>query len=218
MAEALAAVGIEVEEQFADADQQRHSATLGMWVFLLTELLLFAGLFLSALVIRVMHPESATAAAQHLKMWIGAVNTAVLIVSSFTMSAAIELSKLGRQRWMVRCMLITAGLGAVFLMLKSYEYWVDYQEHMMPFLASRPYELADDLPTRLFVDLYYITTGLHGGHLTVGIGIMLVMAWQAGRAGFLERHQNRIEVVGLYWHFIDLIWILAFPTLYVLNR
>ena len=212
------AVGIEVEEHFADADQQRHAATLGMWVFLLTELLLFSGLFLSALVIRVLHPEAAHAAAEHLKLWIGATNTAVLITSSFTMSAAIELSKLGRQRWMVRCMLITAGLGVLFLLLKGYEYWVDYQEHMVPFFGWRPYELAGDLPSRLFVDLYFITTGLHGGHLTIGIGIMLVMAWQASRAGFLQHHQNRIEIVGLYWHFIDLIWIIVFPTLYVLNR
>lgn len=115
------AVGIKVEEHFQTAEQQRETAKLGMWVFLLTELLLFSGMFVSALVIRVMHPDSVTAVALHLKFWIGATNTAVLIVSSFCMSGAIELSRLGLRRPMIVCMLATAGFGALFLMLKGYE-------------------------------------------------------------------------------------------------
>jgi cytochrome c oxidase subunit 3 len=211
-------VGIKVEEHFQNAEQQRETSKLGMWTFLLTELLLFSGMFVSALVIRVMHPASVTAVALHLKFWIGATNTLVLIVSSFFMSAAIELSRLGRQRAMVRCMLMTAGLGVVFLLLKSYEYYRDYVEHMTPFLSWRRYELAGDPSSRLFTDLYFIITGLHAVHLTIGIGIMLTMAWLASRKGFLAAHQNRIEITGLYWHFIDLIWIVVFPTLYLLNR
>jgi cytochrome c oxidase subunit 3 len=211
-------VGIKVEEHFHTAEQQRETAKLGMWVFLLTELLLFSGLFVSALVIRVMHPESVTAVALHLKFWIGATNTAVLILSSFVMSIAIELSRLGRQKAMVRCMQLTAALGVVFLLLKGYEYYRDYVEYMMPFLPNRRYELVGDPASRLFTDLYFIITGLHAVHLTIGIGLMLVMAWLAGKAGFLQRHQNRIEIIGLYWHFIDLIWMIVFPTLYLLNR
>lgn len=211
-------VGIKVEEQFENADQQRETAKLGMWTFLATELLLFSGLFLTALVIRVLHPDSVTAVALHLKYWIGATNTAVLICSSLTMSVAIELSRLGAQRWMVRFMLFTAALGVLFLMLKGFEYFKDYQEHMMPFLPNYRFELAGDPAARLFTDLYFITTGLHGLHLTIGVGLMLVMAALANREGFLEHHFNRIEVVGLYWHFIDLIWMVVFPTLYLLNR
>jgi cytochrome c oxidase subunit 3 len=211
-------VGIKLEEHFNSEEQQRETAKLGMWVFLLTELLLFSGMFVSALVIRVMHPGSVTAVALHLKYWIGATNTAVLILSSFTMSIAIELSRLGRQRLMVRFMLLTAAIGAVFLMLKGYEYYRDYVEHMMPFLPFRPYELAGDPSSRLFTDLYFIITGLHAVHLTIGIGIMLVMSWFASQPHFLQRHQNRIEITGLYWHFIDLIWMVVFPTLYLLNR
>ena len=188
-----------------------------MWVWLVTELLLFAGLFLAALITRVMHPESVTAAAQHLKFWIGATNTAVLICSSLTMSGAIEMSRLGWQRGMVRCMVATAGLGTLFLTLKGYEYYRDYAEHMTPFLA-RPYALVGDDPSQIFVNIYYVTTALHGLHLTTGVTIMLVLAWQASAPGYLTRHQNRIEVYGLYWHFIDLIWIIVFPVLYVLNR
>lgn len=211
-------VGIEREEHFTTDDQQAHAAKFGMWCWLLTELLLFAGLFLTALVTRIMHPASVTAATTHLKFWIGATNTVVLIVSSFTMSGAIELSRIGWQRGMVRCMLATAALGTTFLILKGYEYYEDWDEHMMPFLRGRPFELAHDRPSTLFVDLYYVTTGLHGLHLTTGVSILLVMTWMASRPDFLEKHQNRIEIFGLYWHFIDLIWIIVFPVLYVLNR
>jgi cytochrome c oxidase subunit III len=213
-----AAVGVEVEEQFFTEEQQRHAATMGMWVFLLTELLLFSGLFLSALTIRILHPDAVTAAALHLKFWIGATNTAVLILSSFTMSIAIELSKMGWQKPMVRFMRITAGLGVLFLMLKGYEYYRDYVEHMTPFLSWREYDLRGNPASQLFVNLYYIITLLHGGHLTIGITIVLIMAAQASKPGYLTRRQNRIEITGLYWHFIDLIWIIVFPTLYLVNR
>ncbi len=209
--------GIEVEEQFANADQQRRAAELGMWAWLLTELLLFGGLFLGALVLHYLHPASVQAAAQHLKFWIGATNTVILICSSLTMSGAIMLSRLGGQTWMVRCMLATAALGSLFLVLKGYEYYRDYAEHVTPFL-SRPYALAGDAASQLFVNLYFLTTALHGLHLTTGVMILLGLTWQASRPHYLERHQNRIEVFGLYWHFIDLIWITAFPVLYVVGR
>lgn len=211
-------VGIEREEHFTTDGQQTHAAKFGMWCWLLTELLLFAGLFLTALVIRIVHPDSVTPVARHLKFWIGATNTAVLICSSLTMSGAIEMSRLGWQRGMLRCMLATASLGTMFLILKGYEYYEDWDEHMMPFLHARPYELSRDPSSILFVDLYYITTGLHGLHLFTGVSILLAMTWLARKPDFLQTHQNRIEIFGLYWHFIDLIWIIVFPVLYVLNR
>jgi len=182
-----------------------------------TELLLFAGLFLCALILRLQHPQSVTLATTHLKFWIGAINTGVLICSSFTMSTAIVASRLGLRRLMLAALLSTAALGSLFLALKGFEYYQDYDEHMMPFL-DRPYALAADQATRLFVDVYYITTGLHGLHLLTGLSILLWLTWRASRPGFLQAHQNRIEIYGLYWHFIDLIWIIVFPVLYVLNR
>ena len=212
------AVGIALAHHFEDVAQQRYAGTLGIWAWLLTELLLFAGLFLTALILRVLHPEATQLAARHLKFWIGAVNTVVLICSSLTMSAAIAFSQMGWRRAMLRAMLATAALGTLFLVLKGYEYWSDYEEHLMPFLANRPYELADAPASRLFLSLYYVATSLHALHLFTGIGILLGMTWMAAKPGFLARHQNWIEVYGLYWHFIDLIWIIAFPTLYVVNR
>ena len=218
MSEALAdGVGIEVIEQFETEDQQRRAGILGMWAWLLTELLLFAGLFLIAVILRVQYPEAVHKAVAHLKFWIGAANTVVLIVSSFTMSAAIEFSRLGLQRWTVRAMMATAALGSLFLLLKGYEWYADIQEHMAPFL-NQPFELADDKQATLFVNLYWVTTGLHGFHLITGVTILMILALQARAEGYLGRHQNRIEVYGLYWHFIDLIWIMVFPILYVIGR
>jgi len=211
------AAGIELAEQFTTVDQQRRVGTLGMWAWLMTELLLFAGLFLTAAVLRIMYPESVQAASQHLKMWIGAANTVLLITSSLTMTAGIELSKMGRNRDTARALLATGALGTAFMLLKSYEYYSDYAEHMMPFL-DRPYALAGDNASQLFVSLYYVATLLHAVHLTIGIATVATMAWLVHRAGYLTKHQNRIELVGLYWHFIDLIWIIAYPTLYLVNR
>jgi cytochrome c oxidase subunit 3 len=209
--------GIELAEQFTTVEQQRHVAKLGMWAWLVTELLLFAGLFLTALVIRIQYPGSAEAASSHLKMWIGAINSVVLIISSLCMTAAIELSKMGRSRDVTHALLATGGLGLLFLCFKTFEYYVDWSEHMMPFL-NRPYALGSDSASQLFVDLYYITTGLHFVHLSIGIGLVTVLALQVRRSGFLHRHQNHVEITGLYWHFIDLIWLIAFPTLYMVNR
>ncbi len=211
------AVGIAVVEQFSTEDQQRRASMLGMWIWLATELLLFAGLFLVATILRLTHPASVVAAARHLKFWIGATNTLILICSSLTMSGAIMTSRLGWQRAMIRCMLVTAALGSAFLVLKGYEYYQDYVEHMTPFL-HRPYALQGDAASILYIDLYFLATALHGLHLTTGVAIMLGLARQASAPGYLHRHQNRIEVYGLYWHFIDLIWIIVFSLLYVINR
>ena len=211
------AVGVDLQEQFTEVRQQRHAAMLGMWSWLLTELLLFAALFLIAMVLRILHPASVRNAAHHLEFGIGAANTVVLIVSSLTMSGAIVTSRLGLQRVMVWCMGATAALGTLFLVLKGYEWYLDYRDHLVPFMA-RPYDLAGDRASILYVDLYYVATALHGFHLTTGVAILLVLTLQARTSGYLSRHQNRIEVYGLYWHFIDLMWIMVYTIIYVANR
>ena len=219
MSEPLAeGVGIARAHQFETVAQQRYAATLGIWAWLITELLLFSALFLVALITRLQHPEATVAAARHLKFWIGATNTVVLICSSLTMSLAIVFSREGWQRAMVRAMLATAALGLLFLALKGCEYYADYAEHMMPFLSGRPFALGETPAARLFVNLYYVATLLHALHLSTGIVLLLGLTWMAAKPTFLARHQNWIEVYGLYWHFIDLIWVLAFPILYVVNR
>ena len=218
MAEALAdGVGIELQHHFTNVRQQRHAAMLGMYAWLLTELLLFAALFLISLVLRLLHPASVQNATHHLEFWVGCANTVVLIVSSLTMSGAIVCSRMGLQRLMVRFMLATAALGTLFLVLKGYEWFKDYLDHLVPFMA-RPYELAGDPYSILYIDLYYVATALHGFHLLTGVAILLVLAVQARAEGYLGRHQNRIEIYGLYWHFIDLMWIMVWTIIYVMNR
>ena len=218
MAEALAdGVGVELHEQFTEVRQQRHAAALGMWSWLLTELLLFSALSLIALILRILHPSSVQNATRHLEFWIGCANTVILIVSSLTMSGAIMTSRLGLQRLMVWCMYITAALGTGFLVLKGYEWYLDYLDHLVPFMA-RPYDLAGDPYSILYVDLYYVATALHGFHLLTGVSILMVLTIQARAEGYLSRHQNRIEVYGLYWHFIDLMWIMVWTIIYVMNR
>ncbi len=210
--------GIKTHEQFSNPAQQKRAAELGMWAWLLTELLLFGGLFLIALVLRYEYPDSVHAATMHLKFWIGAANTTILICSSLTMSGAIMLSRMGGQRLMVRCMLATMALGTLFMCLKCFEWYLDWDEHMAPFILARPYELAGDPQSRLFVNLYFVATGLHGFHLTTGVSILAGLTWMARRPGFLSRHQNWIEIFGLYWHFIDLIWIMVYTIIYVMGR
>jgi cytochrome c oxidase subunit 3 len=211
------AVGVEVEEQFSSETHQRETAKLGMWLFLATELLIFSGMFICALVLRVQDPQSVAAVTKHLQYWIGATNTGVLILSSFTMSVAIEASRLGERRIVRGSLLVTAALGGLFICLKAYEYYRDWAGHMMPFFGGK-YELAGDPQSHLFLDLYYLITGVHAIHLSIGIGLMLFMSHAARKPDFLKKHQNRIEISGLYWHFIDLIWIIVFPTLYLLNK
>ncbi len=211
------AIGVQVEEQFASEKHQRETAKFGIWLFLSTELLIFSGMFVCALVLRVMYPHSVANTAKHLQYWIGATNTGVLILSSFTMSVAIEASRLGERRTVLNSMLATASLGSVFVCLKAYEYYLDWTGKMMPFFGGK-YALQDDAPSRLFLDLYYLITGVHAIHLSIGIGLMLYMANAARQPDFLAKHQNRVEISGLYWHFIDLIWIIVFPTLYLLNK
>ena len=211
-------IGIEVQGHFHNAAQQKRAAELGMWTWLLTELLLFGGLFCVALVLHTVYPDSVRAAAGKLNLTIGAINSVVLICSSLTMSGAIMLSRLGGQRWMVRCMLATAALGSLFLVLKGYEWYLDYVEHLTPFLSHRPYALAGDNPSKLFINLYFATTALHGVHLVTGVSILLWLTRRASRPLFLTQHQNWIEIYGLYWHFIDLMWIIVFPVLYVVGR
>lgn len=203
-------------EHFESYAEQRSASVLGMWVFLVNELLLFAGLFMTALALRLLHPEAVLAAGEHLKWWLGALNTVVLVTSSLTMTFAIEAARSFERRTAVLCLALTAGLGALFLGIKGLEYYLEYEEHLMPFL-DRPFALPD-AASRLYMNLYFVATGLHGLHLLIGVGLVLGLALRVSRPGFLEAKPTHVEITGLYWHFIDFIWMLLFATLYLVNR
>ena len=206
-----------VAEQFSDGVQQHRAARLGMWIFLATELLLFGGIFLQVAVQTMRHPASVSEAARHLEWYMGAINSVVLLTSSLAMSTAVEAAREGRDKLARAALLVTPLLGFVFLGIKGTEYLGDYHDHLMPFLTSQRGAYPDPAGA-LWLNLYYAATGLHALHLTTGILLLLTVRVLAGKAGWLTRRWIVVEIVGLYWQFVDFIWMLLFPLLYLMNR
>ncbi len=203
-------------EQFDDPAQQREAATLGMWVFLVTEVMLFGGMFTAYSAYRWIYRAAWTAGSAHMLLVVGAVNTAVLLVSSFMMAQAVQAATLGQRRRQVVYLALTASLGCVFLALKGYEYWSHYREGLVPGRLWH-YAGAHPRPVQIFFYLYYAMTGLHAVHLTVGVLLVGVLTVLAARGTFSARYHTPVEVIGLYWHLIDVIWIFLFPLFYLVQ-
>jgi cytochrome c oxidase subunit 3 len=203
--------------QFEDLDQQRDAATLGMWIFLVTEVLFFGGLFLVYAVYRAWYPEAFAESSKELLVWAGTLNTAVLITSSLTMALAVHAAQAGDRRTLVLMLLVTMALGCVFLGVKAFEYWTEIREHHVP---SADFQFAADqlLHAQIFFSLYFIMTGLHAIHMIIGLGVMAVMVWLSWRGRITREYANPIEITGLYWHFVDIVWIFLFPLLYLIGR
>jgi cytochrome c oxidase subunit 3 len=210
-----------LEHQFRDLGQQHDTASLGMWVFLATEVLIFGALFLGVAVYRYKYPESFEAASVKLNVTIGGINTVVLLVSSLMMVLAVHCARLGQGRRVVRFLLLTAGLGVLFLVFKAYEYYTDYRDYLIPGWRFQPEEWTGEkvnaYQVQLFLMFYWIMTGLHALHVTIGIIAVLVMAWLAGKGKFSSAYYSPVDVTGLYWHFVDLVWIFLLPMLYLLG-
>ena len=203
--------------QFDDLDQQRDAATLGMWVFLVTEVLFFGGLFLTYSVYRSWYPQAFAASSHELVVWAGTLNTAVLITSSLTMALAVHAAQTGERRPMLMFLIITMLLGATFLGVKAFEYYTEYAEHHIPGLDFR-FEPEYFRHAQIFFSLYFMMTGLHALHMVIGLGIMSVMLWWAWRGTITAEYYSPIEISGLYWHFVDIVWIFLFPLLYLIGR
>jgi cytochrome c oxidase subunit 3 len=203
--------------QFDDLEQQKEAGSLGMWVFLATELLFFGGLFAAYLVYRNSYPAAFTAGSHELLVWAGATNTAVLITSSLTMALAVHAAQAGDRRALLRFLLITMALGSLFLGIKAFEYYAEYLEHHIPG-ANFQFDTSEFSHAQLFFSLYFVMTGLHALHMVIGLGVMSVMAWWAYRGVITETYYIPIELSGLYWHFVDIVWIFLFPLLYLVGR
>jgi cytochrome c oxidase subunit 3 len=188
-----------------------------MWLFLVTEVLFFGGLFLVYSVYRAWYPEAFAAASHELVVWAGTLNTVVLITSSLTMALAVHAAQTGHRRALVALLLTTMLLGCVFLGVKAFEYRTEYLEHHIPGLAFQ-FEPEQFLHAQIFFSLYFIMTGLHALHMIIGLGIMSVMVWMSWRGIITPEYYNPIEVSGLYWHFVDIVWIFLFPLLYLIGR
>jgi cytochrome c oxidase subunit III len=202
---------------FDSLGQQTEAATLGMWVFLVTEVLFFGGLFATYSVYRSWYPDAFAAASHELDVTLGTINTAVLITSSLTMALAVHAAQLGQRRLLMIFLVVTMLLGGAFLGIKSVEYYHKFVEHHIPG-AGFQFEKEYFRHAQIFFSLYFIMTGLHALHMVIGIGIMLVMLWWSWRGTVTAEYYSPIEISGLYWHFVDIVWIFLFPLLYLIGR
>jgi cytochrome c oxidase subunit 3 len=224
-----------VAHHFIDARQQHEAAILGMWSFLATEVLFFGGLFLAYVIYRTQAPIQVATAARHLNVWLGALNTGVLLVSSLLVALAVREARLGNPHAVVRLLLGTIALGFVFLIVKAFEWSADWHEHLVPFFGNWDWEfhiLAHDRERmlaqgvapehiemyRMFYVLYFFMTGLHGLHIVVGLGVFAVITWLVWKKRASGGFANMVEVSGLYWHFVDIVWVFLYPLLYLIDR
>jgi cytochrome c oxidase subunit III len=203
--------------QFDTLEQQIEASTLGMWVFLVTEVLFFGGLFTTYCVYRSFYPADFSAASHELDIVLGTVNTVVLITSSLTMALAVHAAQLGERRPLMMFLVATMILGTVFLGIKGVEYYHKFVEHHVPG-PSFQFEKEHARHAQIFFSLYFMMTGLHALHMIIGLGIMLVMLYMAWRGTITATYYSPIEISGLYWHFVDIVWIFLFPLLYLIGR
>lgn len=199
-------------EQFDDAEQQEKTASIGMWVFLSTEILFFGGLFLSYIVYRTTYPAAFTEGVRLTNHLLGLMDAAILLASSFTMSLGVRAIQDGRQKALIFFLVFSIILGLSFLSLKGLEYHEHIVDHLFPgpdFNRQLPYGVE------MFFVLYFLMTGLHAVHMTVGVGLLIVMTWQAAKSKFSAEYYNPVEVCGLYWSFVDIIWIWLYSLFYI---
>ncbi|MCB0110256.1 MAG: cytochrome c oxidase subunit 3 family protein [Caldilineaceae bacterium] len=201
---------------FTDLAQQREANTLGMWAFLATEVLFFGGLFTAYLVYRSAYPEVFAAGSEHLKMALGAINTGVLLTSSLTVALAVHAATQRARNRLLLFMALTVVLGLLFLGIKGFEYYQEYQENLVPTI-NFTWEGNNAPQAMLFFVLYFFMTLLHALHMIIGISVLLVMIFWAWR-GWYEEDDMPVERFGLYWHFVDIVWVFLFPLLYLIGR
>ena len=211
---ANAAVAKDVEFQYADLSHQTETAIAGMWIFLATEALFFGSLFLLYAIYRATHGDAIAEASRHGELAIGTINTVILVSSSGVFVYGLGQIQAGRSRPLFWACVATACLGLAFLLLKGYEWKLDFDDHLFPgpdFAITG----ANAGPAQLFWGFYFIATGLHGLHMIVGIILVSWIARGASRGCYTAAYHTPVEVVGLYWSFVDMVWLLLYPAIYL---
>jgi cytochrome c oxidase subunit III len=203
-----------LQHHFHSMEQQFEASTLGMWIFLVTEIMFFGGLFMAYIVYRTMYPTDWVAGSNHLNVPLGALNPTLLIASSLTMVLAVRAAQVGSRIGQVLNLALTILLGTTFLVVKYFEYAEKFEHHLVPGPNFDPTLSGGQ---QIFFSLYFIMTGIHAAHMVVGIGLMSVILWMAWRGRFSRDYYSPVEVSGLYWHFVDIVWIFLFPLLYLLG-
>ncbi|MEW5979156.1 MAG: cytochrome c oxidase subunit 3 family protein [Acidobacteriota bacterium] len=205
-----------VAHQFDDAAQQKDASSLGMWIFLVTEIMFFGGMFTAYVVYRAAYPEVFANASHHLDVLLGGINTAVLIASSLTMALAVHGAQVGNRRNLVIFLVLTLLLGLVFLGIKTVEYGAKFEHHLVPGPTFQ-YDGPSPRQAQLFFGLYFAMTGMHALHMVIGIAILAILIGLALKGRYTPEYYNPIEIMGLYWHFVDIVWIFLFPLLYLIG-
>jgi cytochrome c oxidase subunit III len=208
-----------LQHHFENMGQQYEASVLGMWAFLATEILFFGGLMLAYSIYRVLYPAAWAVGAHQQLMYLGMANTIVLIMSSLTMALAVWFASLGRRTATVVALVLTLILGTVFLGVKAYEYHAHWSEGLFPgshFTWHEDPALAPKV--QLFMVFYFSMTGMHALHMVIGAGLLLWMIWRAWKDEFGPEYYGPVEIMGLYWHFVDIVWIFLFPLLYLIDR
>jgi cytochrome c oxidase subunit III len=213
----LANQSLALRHQFDDVAQQKDASTFGMWLFLTTEVLFFGGMFCCYTVYRSLYPAAFGIASNHLNLVLGGVSTAVLICSSFFMACAVNSAATGKKNAIVGYLAVTILFAVAFLVIEMSEWHMLYQDGLMPGF-NFTYRELDPRHVQLFFSLYFSMTGLHASHVTIGIGLLAVTAFRALRGTFSAEYYTPVEIVGLYWHFVDLVWIFLFPLYYLIAR
>jgi len=217
---------------FATEEQQKNAASLGMWVFLAQEVMFFGGMFCAYLVYRYKYFADFGSASQQLDIRLGAINTAVLVCSSLTVVLAVRAAQLGKRMALVFWLLATIFLGLVFLGIKADEYAEKFEKHHVPGASFSYHELlpgqeklpeaerqyADPHHAEMYFSLYFAMTGMHALHMIVGVGLFGFLAYMAWRGKYTPDYYTPLENAGLYWHFVDIVWIYLFPLLYLIDR
>jgi cytochrome c oxidase subunit 3 len=203
-----------VGEPFDCLQHQEETATVGMWIFLSTEVIFFGGLFTAYTALRATYPHEFAVGSAHTNVLLGTLNTAVLLTSSFFMALAVQKAKAGERRSLVRYLLATIALALVFLALKGLE----YSQHISEgFLPGRSFTKDVSPRVELFFWLYFVMTGLHALHVTIGVGVLSVICGMAEAGKFSRDYSNPVEIGGLYWHFVDLVWVFLYPLFYLIK-
>lgn len=209
-----------LKHHFADLEHQKSSATFGMWLFLVTEIMFFGGMFAAYLVYRLSYYNAFVAGSQTMEITLGAVNTGVLICSSLTMVMSVHYAKEGNRKLTAVFLLLTLLLGFGFLGIKAVEYHTHWVHHEVPGLnfAFQHHGNYDPRHVAIFFSLYFAMTGMHALHMLIGAGLLIWLLVANARGRFSAEYNSPVEMVGLYWHFVDMIWIYLFPLLYLISH
>ena len=205
------------QHHFETMEQQAEASTLGMWIFLATEVMFFGGLLMAYLLYRVWYPHAWSEGSLELDILLGGINTVVLIGSSLTMALAVRAAQTDQRRATIVFLILTMALGLTFLVIKFFEYKEKFELHHVPG-PNFFYPGAESPHVQIFFSLYFALTGVHALHMIIGFGLLSVILRMAIKGRFDSEWYTPVELAGLYWHFVDIVWIFLFPLLYLVDR